>query len=286
MLKVVVYDGGWGGELVADYLERELTTVEIVRVIDWAHAPYEGRDLLEIVELTEANLRDYIGEVAAIVLGGYVASMGLELLKQRHPEQIFIGLGINYDRILHSRNYPEKVVVLMDQILKESSLRIELRQKLLYSTLILPDCSGWEDLINRDLMTEEYLRTDLAQDFYLATTTTRRRKAPEENVMPKSEKRELLAAIERMSKLAEMKRPRKKQDEECAAEADEAFATTVRRKYRPDVVLLLNTHFWGIRRELEEIFGWKVRVLDFREKLLRDTCSALKLRGVDGKRSK
>lgn len=283
MLKVVVYDGGWGGELVADYLGRELTTVEIIRVIDWAHAPYDGRDLLEIVELVEANLQDYIGEVAAIVLGGYVTSMVLEILKQRHPEQIFVGLGVNYDRILHSRNYPEKVVVLMDQILNESSLREELRQKLLYSTLILPDCSGWEDLINRDLMTEEYLRTDLAQDFYLSTTATRRRKVSDDNIAPKSEKRELLAAIERMSKLAEMKRPRRKMDDD---EADEELVAEVRCKYRPDVVLLLNTHFWGIRRELEEIFGWKVRVLDFREKLLRDTCSALKLRGVDGKRSK
>lgn len=283
MLKVVVYDGGWGGELVADYLGRELTTVEIIRVIDWAHAPYDGRDLLEIVELAEANLQDYIGEVAAIVLGGYVASMVLEILKQRHPEQIFVGLGVNYDRILHSRNYPEKVVVLMDQILNESSLREELRQKLLYSTLILPDCSGWEDLINRNAMTEDYLRTDLAQDFYLSTTATRRRKVSDDNIAPKSEKRELLAAIERMSKLAEMKRPRRKMDDD---EADEELVAEVRCKYRPDVVLLLNTHFWGIRRELEEIFGWKVRVLDFREKLLRDTCSALKLRGVDGKRSK
>lgn len=283
MLKVVVYDGGWGGELVADYLGRELTTVEIIRVIDWVHAPYDGRDLLEIVELVEANLQDYIGEVAAIVLGGYVTSMVLEILKQRHPEQIFVGLGVNYDRILHSRNYPEKVVVLMDQLMNESTLRQELREKLLYSTLILPDCSGWEDLINRDAMTEDYLRTDLAQDFYLSTTATQWRKVSDENIAPRSEKRELLAAIERMSKLAEMKRPRKKMDDD---EAGEELVAEVRCKYRPDVVLLLNTHFWGIRRELEEIFGWKVRVLDFREKLLRDTCSALKLRGVDGKRSK
>lgn len=283
MLKVVVYDGGWGGELVADYLGRELTTVEIIRVIDWAHAPYDGRGLLEIVELAEANLRDYIGEVAAIVLGGYVVSMVLEILKQRHPEQIFVGLGVNYDRILHSRNYPEKVVVLMDQLMNESTLRQELREKLLYSTLILPDCSGWEDLINRDLMTEEHLRADLVQDFYLSTTTTRRRRPLDENIAPKSEKRELLAAIERMTKLAEAKRPRKKLVDN---EVDEEPVAEVRCKYRPDVVLLLNTHFWGIRRELEEIFGWKVRVLDFREKLLRDTCSALKLRGVDGKRSK
>lgn len=55
---------------------------------------------------------------------------------------------------------------------------------------------------------------------------------------------------------------------------------------KPDVVLLLNTHFWEVKAELEEIFGWRVRVLDFREKLLHDVCAALKLRGVHGGRAK
>lgn len=56
--------------------------------------------------------------------------------------------------------------------------------------------------------------------------------------------------------------------------------------FRPDVILLLNTHFWSIRSELEELFGYRVRVLDFRQKLLHDTCRALELRGVHGDRSK
>ena len=38
MLKVVVFDSGYGGELFADYLEEELPLVDIVRVIDWRNA--------------------------------------------------------------------------------------------------------------------------------------------------------------------------------------------------------------------------------------------------------
>ena len=38
MLKVVVFDGGYGGEFFADQLEAELPILDIIRVIDWRNA--------------------------------------------------------------------------------------------------------------------------------------------------------------------------------------------------------------------------------------------------------
>ena len=38
MLKVVVFDGGYGGEFFADRLQDELPVIEIIRVIDWRNA--------------------------------------------------------------------------------------------------------------------------------------------------------------------------------------------------------------------------------------------------------
>ena len=38
MLKIVIFDGGFGGELFADQLEAELDVVEVIRVIDWRNA--------------------------------------------------------------------------------------------------------------------------------------------------------------------------------------------------------------------------------------------------------
>ena len=60
MLKIVVFDGGWGGELVADYLAEELQTIEIERVIDWKHAPYDNKTISEMIsKLSEtAKLRE------------------------------------------------------------------------------------------------------------------------------------------------------------------------------------------------------------------------------------
>ena len=38
MLKIVVLDSGFGGELFADKLNDQLSIVEVIRVIDWRNA--------------------------------------------------------------------------------------------------------------------------------------------------------------------------------------------------------------------------------------------------------
>lgn len=299
MLKIVVFDSGWGGELVADFLMRELTTVEVVRAIDWAHAPYCGKSVEEICELADLNLRRFVGEVDLIVLGGYAVSLALGYMKEKYPQQKFVGMSINYDMILRSRNFPGQVALLMDRLTSESELRQELRTALPYSTLIIPDCTGWEELINENLMTEEILRRDLGSDFILAIPQRRRQRAANDElsfddiatqvVVKKpeifdSKEQALRAAIAKFSQASKAAVA-----DECKfAEdlANETLGIERRGSWRPDVILLLNTHFWEIKLELEAIFGYKVRVLDFREKLLHDVCAALKLRGVHGKRAK
>lgn len=299
MLKIVVFDSGWGGELVADFLMRELTTVEVVRAIDWVGAPYCGKSVEEIYELVDLNLQRFIGNVDLIVLGGYAASLALGYLREKYPQQKFVGMSINYDLVLRSRNFPGQVVLLMDRLTSESELRQELRMALPYSTLIIPDCMGWEELINENLMTEEILRQDLSSDFILAIPQRRRQRVVSDELSfddiatqvivkkPEifSEKEQALrTAIAKFSQASKAAIT----DEHRLAEnlTDEILETERRGNWQPDVILLLNTHFWEIKLELEEIFGYKVRVLDFREKLLHDVCAALKLRGVHGKRAK
>lgn len=246
MLKIVVFDGGWGGEVVANYLEEELNVVEIVRVIDWKNTPYDEKSVEEIAGFAEENLQEYFGKVDLIVLGGYAVGLVKNILRERHPEQEFVGPEINYDLVLRARCYPEQVVILGGKTVYDSLVRTDVREKLPYSTLILPDCGGWEELINEDMMTKEIVRAELAWDFVL-----------------QKQKNNTLGEI-----------------------VLEEARTAGRRKVKPDVVLILNTHFWEVREHLEEAFGWKVRMIDFRQKLLHDVCYTLKLRGVDGKRSK
>jgi len=293
----VVFDTGWGGELVAGYLARELSVVEIVRVIDWGHKIYSGMAL--DIDTVMQFLAPYIGQVDVIVLGGYTVGVMLQALRSAYPEQIFVAPSINYDKILRARQYPEKVAVLMNDTVRASRMFRELREKLPYSTLILPECANWEYLIDNNLMTGEIVRTELAWDFEtcpireLPASRVRREQgaefAPLEILATKSlEKRALMQAIQNFGAAAQQASLAEKRAAKATELAQKKClaSDTDRVRTKPDLVLLLNTHFWEIKPEIEKSLGWQVRVLDFREKLLHDVCAALKLRGVDGKRAK
>lgn len=288
MLKIVVFDGGWGGELVADYLAEELQTIEIERVIDWKHAPYDNKTISEIESLSEDCLRPYVGKVDLIVLGGYATSLALEFLERQYPMQKFIGMGINYYRILKSRNYPSQVAVFVDSVLIESDLCQEMRQKLPFSTIITPDCSGWEDLINIGGMSKEALRLELCDHFHLRTAKTK--SLPIKRKTTRGRPSREVSSRSTLPLLESIRQPEVEGNEDSLPlltqeSPDQPFHPT-KKRLLPDVILLLNTHFWELRADFEELFGYGVRVLDFRQKLLHDTCSALSLRGVDGCRSK
>ena len=53
MLKIAVFDGGYGGDFFAEWLKEEIPVVEIDRVIDWRNAepilnnPKEARKIAE-----------------------------------------------------------------------------------------------------------------------------------------------------------------------------------------------------------------------------------------------
>lgn len=242
MLKVVVFDSGWGGEVVANYLENELQVVEIIRAIDWKNIPYERLTLAEIRHHAEIMLRKYIGKVDLIVFGGYITTLAaLNYFEQRYPLQKFVGLGVNYYRILKSRHFPEHVTVMMDNLLLGGDICKELRRNLPNSTIIVPDCSGWEMMTNAGELSQHILRSELEPYFLLYNGRTGTR-------------------------------PRK--------------PWNTAGQIKSDVVLLLNTHYWEVKQEIEQLFGYSVRVMDFREKLLHDVCFALGLLGVDGRRSK
>lgn len=302
MLKLLVFDDGWGGELVANFLMGELEIVEIIRVIDWAEAPYSHKTKAEICEITAKRLSTYVGTVDAIILAGYTVSLALPNLRRKFPRQVFIGMSINYDKILRTRNSLENVVVLAEQIVARSALQDELRLNLPYSTIILPDCEGWQEKIDNGAMTRDLLAMDLGVDFQLErslpsrshdTKANCKTSVPDLRTWVKQQvglTEQELAIRTAINKLKLASEQAKTDERTAWAErlqsyngADENDFNT---KIKPNVVLLLNTHFWDLKEDLEAILGWNVRIIDFREKLLRDLCRSLHLRGVDGKRSK
>lgn len=95
MLKVVVYDSGYGGELLADRLEAELPIIQIIRVIDWRNANALQTDPREARRIAKADLSPYIGHVDLIVLANHLLTLtSLKYFRRKYENQRFVGLNL------------------------------------------------------------------------------------------------------------------------------------------------------------------------------------------------
>lgn len=93
MLKIVVFDGGYGGELFADKLETELPIVEVIRVIDWRNADDLLKSPRKARRVCADAIRPYIGRVDLIVLANHLLSVtSLKYFQRKYKSQKFLGL--------------------------------------------------------------------------------------------------------------------------------------------------------------------------------------------------
>ena len=95
MLKIVVFDCGYGGEFFADQLEEVLPVVEVIRVINWREADKISSDFHAARKITAESLRPYIGKVDLIILANYYLSItSLNFFRQKFKNQLFLGLSL------------------------------------------------------------------------------------------------------------------------------------------------------------------------------------------------
>ncbi|MBR3236483.1 hypothetical protein IKF92_02285 [Candidatus Saccharibacteria bacterium] len=101
MLKVVVFDGGYGGEFFADKLADELPIIEIIRVIDWRHAEELLSNPRIARKIADEALRPYIGKVDLIIFANYLLTLtSLDYFRRKYKDQSFIGMSFNRPRAL------------------------------------------------------------------------------------------------------------------------------------------------------------------------------------------
>ena len=95
MLRIVVLDSGFGGELFADKLEENLQVMEIIRVIDWRNADKYLHNKKEARRAAEEALKPYLGRVDLIVIANYFLSVtSLKFFLRKYKNQKFIGLDL------------------------------------------------------------------------------------------------------------------------------------------------------------------------------------------------
>ena len=95
MLKIVVFDSGYGGEFFADQLEEELPIVDVIRVIDWRNADKLLDNPKEARRIAREDLRPYLGKVDLIIFANYLlTATSLKFFRRKYKEQRFIGLNL------------------------------------------------------------------------------------------------------------------------------------------------------------------------------------------------
>lgn len=99
MLKVVVFDSGYGGELFADYLQENLPIIQIIRVIDWRNADKINTKYREARKFAEAAIKPYIGRVDLIIFANHLLTItSLKYFKRKYQPQKFLGLDLRQPR--------------------------------------------------------------------------------------------------------------------------------------------------------------------------------------------
>lgn len=160
MLKVVVFDSGWGGDIVAQDVEDRLAIIDVIRVIDWRHAPYAGKSRRQICSLTESALRSYIGCVDVIIIASFEAQCAVRYLKTRFPYQKFIA--VSWPPIGFQGNAQHTVMVLTGEKIKHSLEYLLWRRKLRHKRVIEPVCEHWTAMIDNGKLSRRDLQRELA----------------------------------------------------------------------------------------------------------------------------
>ena len=106
MLKIVVFDGGYGGELFADMLEEEIPVIEVIRVIDWRNAEALNQTAKTARQAAEKALQPYIGKVDLIVFANHLLSItSLKYFRRKYANQKYLGFKLESPTGAQKRDY-------------------------------------------------------------------------------------------------------------------------------------------------------------------------------------
>ncbi len=155
MPKVIVFDGGQGGEEVAEYIERELPILEVKKVtgsqeIGAKHTKYG------VCMAVENELLPYIFKVDLIVLGGFLVSQAVEFLKSRYPDQQFVAVKCDLREL--SRAMMSNVMILADDKFKKTWQYRRLKVSFKNYNIVEPRCAHWQKLAGDEAVLGANLR--------------------------------------------------------------------------------------------------------------------------------
>ncbi|MBR3172655.1 hypothetical protein IKF21_01945 [Candidatus Saccharibacteria bacterium] len=165
MLKVVVFDGGYGGEFFADQLEEELPVLEVIRVIDWRNADQIIASPRQARKIAHDALRPYIGKVDLIIFANHLLTItSLQYFRRKYKNQKFIGLHLKKPDTFVKRDILILTTKAVTRTIKYHNFLFHIHRKC--RTLAL---DSWPNEIDDGELTEAKIRDTL--ETFLAKST-------------------------------------------------------------------------------------------------------------------
>jgi len=152
-MKIGVFDSGIGGKTVADRLQADYPSDEVVYVDDHKNVPYGSRSQAEIIRLTDTAIQPLLmQECDVIVLACNTATAAaVETLKEKYPHTPFVGLEPMV-KPAASLTQSGIIAICATPFTLNSGRYASLKENYAADiTIIEPDCSDWASLIESNL---------------------------------------------------------------------------------------------------------------------------------------
>lgn len=155
MLKIVVFDCGYGGELFADQLESELPVVNVIRVIDWRNSETILTQPKKARLVAENALKPYLGKVDLIIIANYsISTTSLNYFRRKYKNQKFVGLSLKSRRMLVKRS----TLILTTTATTKSLTFFTLAMRTGAKTICL---DSWPPMIDAGTLTNDNIESSL-----------------------------------------------------------------------------------------------------------------------------
>lgn len=162
MLKVVVFDSGYGGELFADYFEESLPLVKVIRVIDWRNSAQYLANSHKARLAAEKALRPYIGRADLVIIANYLLAItSIKYFERKYKGQKFLGLELPRPDASAKRKTAIFTTKAVAKTINYYNYLFRLKKKV--DTYCL---DHWVELIDDGELTEQMVFRDI-EKFYL-----------------------------------------------------------------------------------------------------------------------
>lgn len=154
MIKIAVFDCGFGGEMLADRIKEELPFAEVIRIIDWRHAKEINGNPRLAREYARNSISPYIEQVDVIVLANFLLTItSLNYFKRRYKNQKFVGMSLKPPDTFVNRNTIILTSSPVSKTLEYIKFVMQLKRKIF--TLKIDD---WDAKIDDGELTEQEIK--------------------------------------------------------------------------------------------------------------------------------